>query len=99
VPLPLHRQRAGARLPSGSADFQAPRGTRARPDKRILNLEERWESGVALLPHLRTPKLPILASYWWVSIDDGSERGYLPTNVARGRTKSPARQEFPSQAA
>jgi len=37
--------------------------TRARPEKQILTLEERWSPCVALLPHVPAARLTTSASY------------------------------------
>lgn len=79
VPVPLHRQRERGynqaaliskplakrlRLPHKALLFMR---TRARPDKRILSLEERWESvcgAFAARPIVRAARLTAFASYW-----------------------------------
>jgi predicted amidophosphoribosyltransferase len=74
--VPLHRQRERGynqaaliakplakllRLPYKSVLLTR---IRPRPDKHLLSYEERWESAVALLPHVQAARLTIYASYW-----------------------------------
>ena len=78
VPVPLHRERERERGYNQAALLSKPLAkklrlphkavllvrTRARPDKQVLSLEERWGLCVALLPHTQAAKLTIYASYW-----------------------------------
>ena len=79
VPVPLHRQRerelgynqAALISKSLATRLRLPHKalllmrTKARPDKRILTLEERWESvRGAFATRPGSPKLTIFASYW-----------------------------------
>jgi predicted amidophosphoribosyltransferase len=77
VPVPLHRERQRDRGHNQAALLAKPLAkklrlpykavllmrTRARPDKQVLSLEERWSPFVALLPHVQAAKLTIHASY------------------------------------
>jgi competence protein ComFC len=83
VPVPLHRQRERERGYNQAALISKPLSkrlrlpnkavllmrTRARPDKQVLSLEERWESvrgAFATRPgsQVQAAKLTIYASYW-----------------------------------